>query len=157
MIAGYPLRAVRGLLPAGLALALLALAGCAALRPESSANRPDGEGYAGTGALVLRLGLGGPPPTLVPNPFARPVERATVEVRYLGLDASGRAVFQRHDVDRIAGDGSAPAAAGPGAPPPEPDTRQIVVDLRTSRQLRVQGKIIEILEATASGVVFRIY
>lgn len=139
----------------GVLLVAAALGACGALHPDKSANRPDGEGYAGTGALVLRVALPGERAGLGVNPFARAPERANTEVRYLGLDASGRAVFQRRDVDTVAGPGTAAPAAPDGAA--EPDTRQIVVDLRTSRQLRVQGKIIEVIEATASGVVFRIY
>ena len=91
----------------------------------------------------------------------RPVhERSAVELRYLGLDSYGRALFERHDVDSIAGAGQSPAPApgteaapaGAGA-----DTRQIALDLRLVRQIHIQGKIVEVLEATRSGVVFRIY
>jgi len=38
-----------------------------------------------------------------------------------------------------------------------PDTREILLDLRLAREIRVQGKIIEIVEASPSGVVFRLY
>ncbi|HYA66310.1 MAG TPA: hypothetical protein VEE84_06455, partial [Burkholderiaceae bacterium] len=75
------------------------------------------------------------------------------------------AVFERHDVDTLAGPPPAPPV-GAASPDTEAgfaaaglpaDTRQILLDLRLSRQIRVQGKIIEILEASASGVVFRLY
>jgi len=53
----------------------------------------------------------------------------------------------------------APAApeAGGNSAPAAPNTREIALDLRFTRQLRVQGKIIEVIEATASGVVFHLY
>jgi hypothetical protein len=146
-------------------VAVLVLAGCSALQSDRSANRPDGEGYAGTGAVVMRIGVQGGSAGWLPNPFASRPERAAVEIRYLGLDASGRAVFLRHDDDAIAGKGRAvspgalpaDAALQDGAPAAAADSRQIVVDLRTTRQIHVQGKIIEVIEATAEGVVFRIY
>jgi len=150
------------------------LAACSVVAPPGvSSNRPDGEGYAGRGELVLRLaatdhggGLLPWPPTL-PGLSAPKVERATVELRYLGLDDQGRAEFQRHDVDTLAGPPVLPPAESPEMalgraaaahhPPAALDTRRIVVDLRLARQIQIQGKIIEIVEATATGVVFRIY
>jgi hypothetical protein len=153
------------------------LAACGAMAPQGiGSNRPDGEGYAGRGELVIRLVASDhdgvlPLPLAIPGLAQHKTERSTVELRYLGLDEQGRAAFQRHDVDTLAGPpqlpageaaavpaelGSASASHGAAASDP-PDTRRILVDLRLSRQIQIQGKIIEIVEATASGVVFRIY
>jgi hypothetical protein len=151
------------------ALAAALLAACTSMVPYGGSglvsNRPDGEGYAGAGELVLRLG---PPPEKAGwfgalGPHAR--DASSVELRYIGLDANGRAVFRRHDVDAIAGaplpSGAAatdPADTLGGRPPAlPPDTRDIVIDMRLARQIRLQGKIVEIVEATRSGVVFRLY
>jgi hypothetical protein len=186
------LAAVRGAL---LAAAALVLCGCAASPMSASAplppaagtaNRPDGEGYAGVGELLVRIGVqqGGPSwaQTITDTvSFNQKRERAYVEIRYQGLDNLGRAVFERRDGDALAaaapntvlpttarGTVLAPAApAAPGgddnlasgaiAPPATPNTRDIAMDLRLSRQLHIQGKIVEVVEATASGVVFRLY
>lgn len=144
---------------------LLAVAACMATAPAAIANRPDGEGYAGVGELLVRIsvpqGSGGPFESLKPHKG----ERAVVEVRYLGLNSAGRAVFERHDVDTLAGPPVPPRSAAAayevapgtaGALLPL-DTTEILLDLRLARQIRIQGKIIEILEASASGVVFRLY
>jgi hypothetical protein len=162
---------LRTILPCFLALALGA---CATfLPPNTASNRPDGEGYAGRGELVLRVGMatGGGSPIAIPGLSAHKPERASVELRYLGLDSLGRAVFERHDSDNLAGqkapipplteaadsgsDASAAKTASKTADPP--NTRQIALDLRLNRQIHIQGKIIEVVEATASGVVFRLY
>jgi len=144
---------------------LLAAAACATIFPSTVANRPDGEGYAGVGELIVRIRVmednaGGWFDGLMP----RKNTRATVELRYLGFNSAGRAVFERRDVDKLAG---APVAPSPGTGPDQPsgsagmvtppDTRDILLDLRLARQIRIQGKIIEIVEASDSGVVFRLY
>ena len=144
---------------------LLAAAACATIFPSAVANRPDGEGYAGVGELMVRIRVmennsGGWLDGLAP----RRNTRATVELRYLGINSAGRAVFERRDVDKLAG---APVASSPGTGPEQPsgsagiamppDTRDILLDLRLARQIRIQGKIIEIVEASDSGVVFRLY
>jgi hypothetical protein len=149
-------------------LLLLGASGCA-LPPASNiaVNRPNGEGYAGRGELVLRVGLQQPEGggNLLSGWAGHPTGRGSVEIRYLGLDPSGRAIFQRHDIDDLAGaparvlpqEAMGDASAGQGAPAQPLNTREIVLDLRLTRQIHVQGKIIEVLEATASGVVFRLY
>ena len=189
-------------LPAGawyalLAATVLAMCGCAASPSASSvpaapaagsANRPDGEGYAGVGELLVRIGVPqeGPGWTQTVTDtlsISRKHERAYVEIRYQGLDDLGRAVFERRDGDALAsaapntvlptsakGAVLAPSAPVPGpadvdaslgngviAPPATPNTRDIAMDLRLSRQLHIQGKIVEVVEATATGVVFRLY
>ena len=143
----------------------LAAGGCSlAERPGPSISRPEGEGFAGRGELVLRIGMPAGGGISIPGVSSQKPERASVELRYLGLDATGRAMFERHDIDTLAGAPVPPSTeSGAGeanaqtAGPTAPDTRQIVLDLRLTRQIRIQGKIIEILEATPSGVVFRIY
>jgi hypothetical protein len=150
-----------------LAAALLGSACSTFTPPPSSFNRPDGEGYAGRGELVLRIGLTatGGSPFYVDGISQKRPERGLVELRYLGLDATGRAVFQRHDADSLAG---APIAVKDPAAPVEtelkytpdsdtPNTRQIVMDLRLTRQLHIQGKTIEVVEASPTGLVFRLY
>lgn len=169
------------LLPCLLALALGACASILAplgAGPNSASNRPNGEGYAGRGELVLRMGMagsGGPLGLLSSDdgPLAmfrsgpKKPDRANIEVRYLGLDGLGRAVFQRQDNDAMAGHAVAVTPA-PGPADPQGlvpvaeeaqqlNTRQIALDLRLTRQLRIQGKIVEVIEATPSGVVFRLY
>ncbi len=139
----------------------LALGACAAGSTGAQSARPDGEGYAGVGALVTRIAVAGQPANWKETLMLRPVhERAAVELRYLGMDEYGRALFERRDVDGIAGAGQAPVAA-PGTDAAVvaggADARQIALDLRLVRQVHVQGKIVEVLEATPSGVVFRIY
>ena len=149
-----PLRLLRA---AALCLAL-GLGACAIVHPPSAVSRPDGEGYAGTGGVVVRVGLAGAPPSWISNPFVARSERAAVELRYLGLDEAGRALFQRSDVDSVAGPGRAVAPQPvTGDPAHVRPAFGIAVDLRTTRQIHVQGKLVEILEATASGVVFRLY
>ncbi len=169
-------RAVRRLAALAMGVtAVLGLAGCAAPASNaSSINRPEGEGYAGVGELLLRVGVQQEPAGLMDSLVPRKKERGFVEIRYQGLDGLGRAVFERHDADALAGDAPggalptsakgtilvpAPAVADPGAliAPIAPNTREIPLDLRLVRQLRVQGKIIEVIEATATGVVFRLY
>jgi hypothetical protein len=134
-------------------------------------NRPDGEGYAGRGELVVRLTVPAATsklslPGMGEKSDKKLPDRAVVDLRYLGLDSQGRAVFQRHDVDTVAGAPETPAAlAGaadvvskPGEGTDAPiDTRDIVLDLRLVRQIHIQDKVIEVVEATPSGVVFRLY
>ena len=141
---------------------------------SAAANRPEGEGYAGVGELLVRIGVHPEASGLVDSFSPRKPERGFVEIRYQGLDSLGRAVFERHDADAFAegapaaslptsarGTALVPAPAAPEAggnsAPAAPNTREIALDLRFTRQLRVQGKIIEVIEATASGVVFHLY
>ena len=139
----------------GLAALMLAAALGACATGGVSTNRPTGEGYAGVGELVLRLSVPGSEhwyDSLIPGE-----RRASVEIRYLGIDDAGRAVFERHDVDVLAGR-PVRADAGAGVARSGPiDTRRIAIDLRTTREIHVQGKIIDVLEASPSGVVFRLY
>lgn len=136
--------------------------------PGATVNRPDGEGFAGRGELVVRIGMPGAVSGInIPGLSDSRPERASIELRYLGLDSSGRAVFERRDSDKLAGAPVPVATAAPGSDSDTgvtavskglpPDSRQIVLDLRLVRQIRIQGKIIEVLEATPSGVVFRVY
>ena len=144
--------------------ALLAASACTTIFPSAVANRPDGEGYAGVGELIVRIRVMGQNTGwfegLIPSKNAR----ATVELRYLGINSAGRAVFERRDLDNLAGapvvstpaagSGLEPGTTAAGLPP---DTRDILLDLRLARQIRIQGKIIEIVEASDTGVVFRLY
>jgi len=130
---------------------VLLLASCASDAPGAHkvvASRPDGEGHAGKGEMVLRLQVYAQDASGTFRWLAGRTEQANVEILYQGLDDEGRAVFERRDFDR--------AAALDGAHPAQ-TTRQIAIDLRTSRLLQVQGKVIEVREAAPSGVVFRIY
>jgi hypothetical protein len=157
----------RILLCAGLACAGLGLAACSFVeRPGPTINRPDGEGFAGRGELVVRVSMpGATSGVTIPGLTDSRPERASIELRYLGIDSTGRAVFERHDVDKLAGAAAPVPAVGTeaesGAAPADqglaPDTRLIALDLRLTRQIHMQGKIIEVVEATPSGVVFRIY
>jgi hypothetical protein len=119
-----------------------------------SSNRPDGEAYAGKGELVLRIIVAGPDANVLDAIKATEgkarAEMAHVDLRYGGLDSLGRAVFQRHDVDQLAS--GRPASDGAGG-----HVQTLTLDLRHVRQLHVQGKTIEILDASDSGVVFRLY
>lgn len=163
-----------------LSFVFVVVAGCAGVQPPTNeqgsaavqvpavANRPDGEGYAGTGELLVRIRVFEQSQNWIDSvykPLEKKHERASVELRYLGLNSLGRAVFQRHDIDDLAG---APVQSATIALPDMADadtmatalpanTRNIVLDLRLTRQIRIQGKIIEVVEATASGVVFRLY
>lgn len=143
---------------------LLAAGACTTLFPSTVANRPDGEGFAGVGELIVRIRVLEDNAGWFNGMMPRKNARATVELRYLGINSAGRAVFERRDVDNLAG---APAASAPaassgleagGAPAGLPrDTRDILLDLRLARQIRIQGKVIEIVEASDTGVVFRLY
>ena len=145
--------------------AVLAASACTTIFPSAVANRPDGEGYAGVGELIVRIRVMGQNTgwfdrLMPPSKNAR----ATVELRYLGINSAGRAVFERRDLDNLAGapvvstpaagSGLEPGTTAAGLPP---DTRDILLDLRLARQIRIQGKIIEIVEASDTGVVFRLY
>ncbi|SPE22980.1 exported hypothetical protein [Burkholderiales bacterium] len=148
-------------------LVLLALGACAGPQQSAVTNRPDGEGYAGVDELLVTIRVLADGTNWFDAVVPHKHERAWVEIRYLGLNSAGRAVFARHDVDALAGAPVPPRAepaavvldtdAGASAAAMPADTREIVVDLRVARQIRIQGKIIEILEASASGVVFRLY
>jgi len=135
------------------------LAACSVLggQPSAHANRPDGEGYAGVGQRLVLIGVPAGGGSWYKDFFGKQSDRAAVEVRYKGLDSAGRAVFERRDVDALAGTPEAPQAPVDGAAAADPNTREIVLDMRLARQLHIQGKIIEVLEATSSGVVFRLY
>lgn len=153
--------------------ASLALGACATSGlTGAGSNRPDGEGYAGRGELVLRIGAapaGGSFFSLatLTGASAQSSEHSAVELRYAGIDSLGRAVFQRRDNDAYAGPpepakipaGGADLSAKAAVPADAeaPDTRKIVLDMRLTRQIHIQGKTIEILEATPSGVIFRVY
>ena len=128
--------------------ATLLLGSCATDSPTVVASRADGEGHAARGELVLRLKVYSPSAAGYFAWASGREERATIEIRYAGMDDAGRALFDRHDLDR--------AAVEPGTATGGADHR-LTVDLRTTRQIRLQGKIIEILEADPSGVVFRLH
>ncbi len=141
--------------------AVSVVAACSVLGGQTGAhaNRPDGEGYAGVGQRLVRIGVPGGDGSWYQNLAGKKSERAAVELWYKGLDSGGRALFERRDVDALAGTSDAPKAPAQtdAAAPTDPNTREIVLDMRLARQLHIQGKIIEILEATSSGVVFRLY
>ncbi|HYB52183.1 MAG TPA: hypothetical protein VED47_13840 [Burkholderiaceae bacterium] len=147
------------------AFVLLCLGACAGMQQSAQANRPDGEGYAGVGELLVQIRVMEENKGFIESFKPRKNQRATVEIRYRGIDEAGHVVFERHDADLLAGlpVPPAPGAEGSGgeaayaASALPPNTRQIVLDLRLARQIRVQGKIIEIVEAGPSGVVFRLY
>jgi len=141
---------------ASLALGVVA---CANLQPPAAkANRGEGEGYAGVGGLVIRIAVLQDQGNTFYNLVRERPERGAIELRYAGLDTTGRAVFERHDADALAGTGAAVApGAAKTAAETRSDTRQIILDLRLARQVRIQGKVIEVLEASSSGVVFHIY
>jgi hypothetical protein len=151
----------------------LGLTGCAgsAIERDSSvskvnANRPDGEAYAGKGEVVLRLSMSGPDANVVQQLRStlgkvRP-ETARMELRYEGLDSSGHALFSRKDVDVLADPHAEHREAevhGEGRPSDGPgkNTQELVVNLRVQRQIHIQGRTIEILDAHPEGVVFRVY
>jgi len=170
----HPLIARRPAVLAG-TLLLSLVAGCSTAPvspPEApsaplSVNRPDGEGYAGNGELLVRIALRQPDSMGWVGGLMghhNGADRATIEIRYLGLDSLGRAVFERRDADALAAapartPGAAAVAGASAAADMHdgPNVRQITLDLRMARQLRVQGKIIEVIEAAPSGVVFRLY
>jgi hypothetical protein len=134
-----------------LSATLFLLASCASSAtstPNIVASRADGEGHAGRGELVLRLRVYAQDASGVLQWLAGRREQATVEILYRGLDESGRALFERRDLDR--------AAAQPGTTAAQ-STREIALDLRVSRLLRVQEKVLEVREADPSGVDFRLY
>jgi len=137
------------------------VAACSVLggQPSAHANRPDGEGYAGVGQRLVRIGVPASGGSWYQDLAGKKSERAAVELWYRGLDSGGRALFERRDVDALAGTPDAPKAPAreDGAAANDPNAREIVLDMRLARQLHIQGKIIEILEATSSGVVFRLY
>ena len=144
--------------------ALLAASACTTIFPSTVTNRPDGEGYAGVGELIVRIRVMGQNTGWFEGFIPSKNARATVELRYLGINSAGRAVFERRDLDNLAGAPvvSTPAAgsgleAGTAPAGLPPDTRDISLDLRLARQIRIQGKIIEIVEASDTGVVFRLY
>jgi hypothetical protein len=163
----HTLMRLPALVLSALLLCALVLGACASSPPQVVSNRADGEAYAGTGTTMLRLGLMQNRSNPLVDLIRGREERGYIELRYAGLDAAGRAVFVRHDVDPVADPRKAPPrpATGPTGPDEGPtavpaapaDTREIVLDLRLSRQIRIQGRTIEILEATAAGVVFHLY
>ena len=152
---------------------LLVLAGCTTPLLERdpassrvSANRPDGEAYAGKGEIVLRLSMSAGDANLLQQVHTdlgkvKP-EMAHTELRYEGLDSSGNAVFSRRDVDLLAKAAAPSSDAKARGEVHEniEDSRnveEIVVNLRVKRQIHIQGRTIEILDAHPEGVVFRLY
>jgi hypothetical protein len=75
----------------------------------------------------------------------------TISVRYLGLKAPGQARFERTDAKMI-DDSSIHNAEPPVALPPL--TTRIAVDLTSDPDLRVDGRAIRILSATAATVTY---
>jgi len=153
----------RSLLPAPLfaALVCLQLLGACALpgeAPAARASRAPGEGFAGVGERVLQISVPDSGGSWYQGIFGSKPLRSTVDLRYMGLDSAGRAVFLRHDGDLRAEAPDARAATPAGAAAlADPRTQEIVLDLRLARQIHVQGKIVEVIEATNTGVVFRLY
>jgi hypothetical protein len=78
-------------------------------------------------------------------------ELDTVIVRYLGAPAPGQALFERTDVKMI--DASSIHNAEPPVALPPVATR-IAVDIAADPELRLNGRAIHILAATASMVTY---
>ena len=153
---------------AAVAAAVLCACTVAPLMPATS--RPD-EAYAGTGQRLARIAVS-QGNAVLDALLMKASAGGYVDIRYLGLDSLGRAVFERRDSPpagarlqprdpdpaATAADSATPGAmAPPAAVPSDTHVNLIALDLRLNRQLHIQGRTIEVLDATASGLVYRLY
>ena len=167
----------------GFALGLLLVA-CGPVRERSQTATPMGaELIASVGDQVIRVERTEDMPNLVGRAsiMGRQRPRGFVEVRYLGLNAFGNPRFWRRDMDvmstqttvsesgvsmgtrtiqrtgNVQTEVGAGVRPGPGIIiPMPPDTTEFSIDLREGNLLTVQGRVIEIISATASLLKYRV-
>lgn len=167
------------------AAVLIAIAGCAPVSQSVMTAKPIGvQSYASVGDVIARFEI----KENLPNAFGgadifgRTRDRGFSELRYMGLDQSGRPVFRRRDVDILTNEttmtrggvgistatvqpvGQGAVATGVSTQPQlemiqalPADTTQFAVDLAKGRVITVRERVIEITGADSAGVSFVIH
>ncbi len=156
----------------------------ASAKQSTSISQPENkETYVSIGDVLVKVALRESLPNAFGGAdiFGRKRDRGYVEIRYMGLDGDGRAVFRRRTVDiysnettmsrsgmrfgsatvtpngngaNITGFSTGPAQATVAALPP--DTIEFALDLAKNKILTVEDRQIEILEADSGGVKYLI-
>jgi hypothetical protein len=83
-----------------------------------------------------------------------PNDRGFAELRYMGTNSAGQAVFRRTDVDIGA---SAPPATVGALPPDAVQFVQFALDPTLGRTITIQDHGVEILQFNPAGVQYRVW
>lgn len=158
--------------------------GVALAKQSTSINRTeDRETYVSVGDVLVKVTLRESLPNAFGGAdiFGRKRDRGFVEIRFLGLADDGRAIFRRRSVDiysnettmsrsglrfgsaTVESDGDSATITGytvggqrATVEALPPDTIEFVLDLSKSRIVTIEDRQVEILEADAGGVRFKI-
>jgi hypothetical protein len=106
----------------------IAVASCSPVETYSRTDRATGQAFASTGDVMLRVDKR---------------DEGFAELRYMGTNSAGQAMFQRTDVD-----------IGASAPPA---TVQFALDPTPGRTITIQDHGVEILQFDPAGVQYRVW
>lgn len=163
---------------------VLTVAGCETVEQHNASSRPVGsDGFVSVGDVVLRVEVTEDLPNAFgrADVFGRDRNRGFSELRYMGINSSGLAVFRRRDVDVVtnentmnrtglrtatvvaepSGDGVVAYGVGTQTPPPsvqtvDPDTVEFALDLGQGNVVTMRDRTIIVHEATSNGVRFTV-
>ena len=119
----------------------IAVASCSPVETYNRTDRATGQAFASRGDVMLRVDKRDDPPD----------GRGFAELRYMGTNSVGQAVFRRTDVDIGA---SAPPATVGALPP---DAVQFALDPTLGRTITIQDHGVEILQFNPAGVQYRVW
>jgi hypothetical protein len=163
---------------------LLTAASCATVEQHNASSRAIGsDGFVSVGDVVLRVEVTEDLPNAFgrADVFGRNRNRGFSEVRYMGVNSSGYAVFRTRDVDVVtnentmnrtglrtatvlaepSGNGVVASGVGTQTPPPsvqvvDPDTVEFTLDLSRGNVVTMRDRTILVHEATNNGVRFTV-
>jgi hypothetical protein len=145
---------------------------CAPLETRTTSSTPPGVAtIASISDVMVRIQVTDSLPNVVGGRdiFGRTRERGFSELRYLGLDAQGKARFRRRDVDIITNETAINrtglsltwpivglSLTEPSVAVLAPETNEFSLDLRTYNSITIHGRTVHVIEATSAFVRFEL-
>jgi hypothetical protein len=117
----------------------IAVASCSPVETYNRTDRATGQAFASRGDVMLRVDKR---------------DEGFAELRYMGTNSAGQAVFRRTDVDIGA---SAPPATVGALPPDAVQFVQFALDPTLGRTITLQDHGVEILQFNPAGVQYRVW
>ena len=114
----------------------IAVASCSPVETHNRIDRATGQAFASTGDVMLRVDKR---------------DEGFAELRYMGTNSAGQAVFRRTDVD--IGVSAPPATVGVLLP----DAVQFALDPTLGRTITIQDHGVEILQYDPASIRYRVW
>jgi hypothetical protein len=164
--------------------AFLARASCSPVEVRSSIDRQRGPSFASTGDVMVRVDMRDDLPNAFgrADMFGRTQDRGFIELRYMGLNASGEPTFRRRDVDIYTNEttmsqmgfrsatvtaqqvGNTVIASGVGAATPPatvealpPETMEFALDPTQGKKITIRDLGVELIDFNSAGVQYRVW